>query len=469
MQKLRLPLLLMVVMNLAACATPRFDDPVNVMTSLQAGPEKRRAAAEQARKEMPGDPRRIEALRTILWDGHYPAAEQIPAMDELLALDEARFRKEAAQRVVLIDHYEVLEHLFDLAVARDWKDFTPVAVRHYARPIHGMNDKLRPERRVIEKLNPGKSVEQVIFEVFLNPPGDQKPEAQAAAWELVNRLNPRDKVVEMMAAAPETTPLVIDLKAAAADLHAVPINREGVLWLAYLRDPARQPWWDRAKALVAGLKPEQREGLELRHLATLLLADETTRAMTRSQLSLELRRRLGDAEHHLLAPTFDGQDKDYPQQFGEWESKLTWADLACMRILINALADPGVVAALFKQADADLLDDSTEYGGALLVEEKDGRPATVARLFKPMIRRSDARFIAPQEMVTALYTGLAHYHFHAQREKNSQYAGPGRGDQDLATRLNFNFLVFTFINHDRLNADFYTPTGAVIDLGTLRR
>ncbi|MCX5658174.1 MAG: hypothetical protein NTW19_00445 [Planctomycetota bacterium] len=462
-------LLLASLAALGGCVTPHFEDPINVMTSTQAYPEKRRAAAAQARQEMPADPRRIAALKTILWDGHFPAEEQTTALNELVALDEAQFRKDVAQRILLIDHYEVLEKIFALAVDRQWQEFTPTAVRHYARPIHGMADANRPERAVIEKLNPGKTVEQVVFEVFINRPGEMKAEAQGAAWELINRLNPRESVVAAMAQAPETSPMVIDLKAAAADLHAVPINREGVLWLSYLRDPARRAWWDRAKALVARLSPEQLNGLELRHLPTLLVADDATLGMTRRDLSLAVRRSLADAEHHMLAPSFDGQDRDYPQSFNEWEAKLTWADLACIRVIAGAVADRAVVQSFFAQADEDLLDETTEYGGALLVQEQGGQTRFAAKLFKPMVRRSDARYLAPPALIESLYTGVAHYHFHAQRQKNKEYAGPGRGDQELAGRLNFNFLVLTFIDHERLNIDFYTPKGAVVDLGTLRR
>ena len=79
-------------------------------------------------------------------------------------------------------------------------------------------------------------------------------------------------IVALLNAAPSTTPLVIDLKACAADLHTVPENREGVLWLSYIRDPKRKDFWNAAKARVALLTPEQRDGLELRHLPLLIHA-----------------------------------------------------------------------------------------------------------------------------------------------------------------------------------------------------
>ena len=72
-------------------------------------------------------------------------------------------------------------------------------------------------------------------------------------------------------------------------------------------------------------------------------------------------------------------------------------------------------------------------------------------------------------MILHLYTAIAHYHFHAQQHKNAAYAGPGDGDLALADRLHFNFLVFTYIDANRLNADLYLPGATIIDLGTIRR
>jgi hypothetical protein len=86
-----------------------------------------------------------------------------------------------------------------------------------------------------------------------------------------------------------------------------------------------------------------------------------------------------------------------------------------------------------------------------------------------MMRVHDLKFIPSQKMVEDLYTSLAHYHFHAQDFKNSSYAGPGLGDLDFADRMEATCVVFTFIDRDRLNVDYYQPGRVVIDIGTLRR
>ena len=72
-------------------------------------------------------------------------------------------------------------------------------------------------------------------------------------------------------------------------------------------------------------------------------------------------------------------------------------------------------------------------------------------------------------MIVHLFTGVAHYHFHAQDHRNTANAGPGGGDLDNADSWNLNFLVFTFVDRHHLNVDYYQSGRAVVDLGTLQR
>jgi hypothetical protein len=126
---------------------------------------------------------------------------------------------------------------------------------------------------------------------------------------------------------------------------------------------------------------------------------------------------------------------------------------------------PDVVQAFFTQADDDLLDPTTEHGGVLLAKNH----VIEAHAFDPSYRKQNYKFIPPQAMIDALYTGLAHYHFHAQAEHNRDFAGPGLGDIRLAASLEMNAIVLTFIDDDTLNVDYYQPNGAVVDIGVIRR
>jgi hypothetical protein len=71
-------------------------------------------------------------------------------------------------------------------------------------------------------------------------------------------------------------------------------------------------------------------------------------------------------------------------------------------------------------------------------------------------------------MLRAGDAALFHYHFHAQRPDNRDYAGPSNGDLVYADRFGRACLVFTTVDEGVLNADYYQPGGARLDLGMLR-
>ena len=92
-----------------------------------------------------------------------------------------------------------------------------------------------------------------------------------------------------------------------------------------------------------------------------------------------------------------------------------------------------------------------------------------ARGFAPQRKEGDRKFFTPPTLVAAMYTGLAHYHFHAQSHDHAAYAGPGRGDLAFTEALRANTLVLTFVDRDTLNLDLALPGGVVLDLGSVVR
>ena len=458
------PLLLLAL--LSGCAGQEvYEDPIAVMLSQESTYPARRAAMRQAAAEMRDDPRYREALHRLLWDRGYPHEQRKFAIDQLIALDEPTFARQARDRMALIVNPETLDYLLEQALARGWPDMTPGIIRRYAIELHGIADRDRQEYAWLQRFAPDTPVEQVVFDVFCASDNDITAPQRVAAWELLNRLVDSERVIDLLAEAPDDTPIIADLKAAGAELHTVPINREGVLWLAYLRDPARADYWRACRAQVARLSDEQRRGLELRHMPVLLLMSDDELATPKRQLHREVEAMVAAGQHHYTGPTYDGPMRDYPQRWIDWESQLPWADLATIRLLHRAMADRGMTADLFEQADADKEDISTEYGG--VIDHSQGR--FVAKIYKPLLRDHDRKFVPRPEMIEHMYTALAHYHFHAQDHNNSNYAGPGLGDLRLADRLNMTGVVLTFIDRDRMNVDFYRNGKIVIDLGTIHR
>ncbi len=461
---------------LAGCGSDLSQkDPVWVMLNREVEVPDRLAAGATAREKLPTDPRRIAALERLLYETGHPFEMRRFAIDELVAIDEKRFRQDLSVRITLIQSQETLDYLFSLAKQRNWDDFTPTLVRQYAKPSSTVPDEHRPERAMIEQLNPSKRVEEVVLSVFTNAEAKTSVTQQAAAWELLCRLVKSDELVQMLAQAQGKSSLVTDLKAAAVELRTLPRNREGLLWLAYLRDPKRRALWDETRDAVARLSDEQRRGLELRHLVVVRRLSDERRAWSREKVLSEVRLKLDGAEHFVKGPTFDGGAPDQPQLLRESESKLTWADLQTIDTLLDAMRDPAAVTAFFAQADADLIDTGSEHGGVLDFAASPSPSSSqtiagfVAQKFDPVTRSHDLKFYASPALVERAYTGIAHYHFHAQEHRNRDFAGPGRGDMELAGRLNFNFLVLTFIDKQKLNVDYYDPSGVIVDLGTVRR
>ncbi len=463
---LKLRVALWVVASLlCGCAGTPKGDPISAMTSRQRGAAAQIRAAELAAQTHPDDPRRLAALWTLVTDRGYLAQVRNVAIDQLAAYDESAFRARVARQITLIENPQTLEHLFEIAVQRRWTDFTPVLVHRWARPTWGVADDDRLEKRFLQQLNPDRDVQRVVFDVFTGPDDAVTNNQRVGAWELLNRLTDSETIIAYLDAAPQNSALVVDLRAASRELHALPRNREGILWLQYLRSPERREWWDRAAARVARLNDAQKRGLQLRHLPVLLALDDATLASDSHALLSQLHALLRDQQQHLKGPTYDGPMQDWPQTLKQAQAQLVWADLLTMRLLFDAVRDPSVAAALFREAAKDVQDTSTEYGGVL--EIKDARP--VAHFYRPLTRVNDFRYVPRPEMIEHMYTAVAHFHFHAQHVDNSMHAGPGLGDVRLADRLNPNGLVFTSIDKDRLNVDYYQPGGTVVDLGTLRR
>jgi hypothetical protein len=463
----RYMLLSLICAVIAACTPTVMDDPIATMLERGEDPAVRMRAAHQAAAEYRTDPRRIEALHKIAWSNRHPAALRIYAVDELIALDEQDFLNHLNRRIVLLADWDLFDHVAELGIERHWPNFSAMIVRHYALEAHGINVMDRRERDVLVRLNPGKTPEQVVFETFADF-GDEVPVAQqVAAWHLLAKLYDREQLLDLLGRAPDSTALVVDLKAAARDLKCLPINREGVLWLSHLRDPAMSGYWLRATATVARLSPEQQRGLGLRHIAVLLRASESVFATSRRQMLDRVGGFIAAGTHYLTGPTYDGGAKDYPQEFYRAQEKLAWADLVTIDTLFAAIKQPNVRRALFNQADADLRDTSTEYGGVLNFSADQN--VYLVTPYEPLLRKHDLIYYPSDDMITALYTGLAHYHFHAQEVRNSKYAGPGYGDLQNADRLNFNFVVLTLIDEDTLNVDYHQPGGVVVDLGIIRR
>ena len=469
---LSLFLMLTVVLSLIQCGAPQpMDDPVAGMADTQLAAGQRLRAADQAAAEEYDNPQRIAMLQTLVTKFGHPPEIRIRAIDHLVAYDAEDARQFLSRDLDTIRSSLVIEHAIDIALERQWSDWTPALVRRYAKLDPMVGDDERVERRALLELNPGQSIEQIVMDVFVDPTFSTKIYLRAMAWQLLYRLTGDDATRRaMLMSAEARDPLIADLQIAARDLNVLAENVQSITWLQMLRTEPYARFWNQASRVVSQLTTEQRQDLEARHLPVLVyLGENRDRMLTlsRRELLRDLGQFVGGGRHHMRGSNIDGPMDKHPQVLNHWADELVWADLATMHVMTRMMSDSSARRQWFEQADADHRDKSTEYGGLIALDEGG---SVFPKLYKPMMRRHDKVYYAPKELVIDAYTSLAHYHFHVASQKNRNHAGPGYGDLKRIARLQqFNGLVLTFIDADRLNVDFYCKPSVVVDLGTIHR
>ncbi len=419
-----------------------------------------------------------EAIKSkVLWLAGTPAVVRLPAIDALLADDEADTRRVLALLIPRDPQRQVVDKVAALAAERGWTDLAPSLVRRWSMPMAQVPDAERSEAAALRALLPGQPVEKTVFDVFATPArgSDLAERARADAWTVLCRIDKglaktREYLAAVDPAAAADDPKLSALRAGAEDLRAVPSSGDQLEWLEALRKPERAAFWNEAKAAIASLKAEQQVGLELRHAAGVRWAAANRPAWLakgRADLLGEIASRLeGRKTTQRSAELVEGA-RPRRETVKEAERDLVWGDALLILIADEALRDASVVADLFRQADDDRRDRSTEYGGVL--DAKGARFEALSYPPRAAQRLGDNRFVASLELLERGYVALFHYHFHARVENESAYAGPGEGDAEYAQRFGRSCLVVTSISRDSMDVDYFQPNGAVVDLGEIRR
>ncbi len=440
----------------------RPEDPLQLTIDRTADPARRLDAFERVDH---GDPRAVAALYNLVFSDAEPHDLRASAMRRL-AVDRPRWVAEFNGRVVEVEQWPILRELLRQASTMGPEAAAGI-VRSWSRASRVYDDRERPERAALEAASGGRDADEVLVEVFMgrSPGVEVALREQVAAWTVLSRVHPPATLRRLLASAPAAAGLVADLRAAAGVLDVLPADREGVLWLASLRDRDGGGWWLAAAERAQRLSPEQRRGLELRHLAALGWAPEDRLRLSEASLAAAIRARIGDGPHAARTDygVIGGPDSE---TFADHADALHWPDLLAIDLLLDAMESRPVVQQWFEQADADHADTGTEHGGVL---HHDAGRGWLATAYSPLLRVHDSAFYASPELFEAMYAGLAHYHFHAQRHRGARFAGPGGGDLRFADRLRPTGVVLTFLDRDTLNVDYYAAGRVVVDLGVVRR
>jgi len=447
-----------------------IDDPAATLADVERSTSRHLAALDAVAATPDPDQATLDVLHRLLWVPGYTNEARERALEVLEIEDPEGLQQTIRQRLPRLTNWSWLTRLSEIVAERGWRQQTPALVSSWGRPTDDdVAEWDRPEAKAMVAMYGRESTVDEVFELMVasNRPSDQG--LRTRCWDLLQRLDERDRLVALLAedVDPDEDLMLADLSAAARDLGLVPMNREEILWLRSLRQPEHAGFWAEASLAVADLPAERRTALEVRDLPVVVAAarhEPGILAVDTDELRVEVARDLSSAR------TADRRDafgvSTMPRTIDRAGDDLTWGDLAAIRMARQALAVPQVVAHLFDYAERDRADESTEYGGLIRLDDA-GRFEVLE--YPPRIRHHDEKFIASQAMFDAGYTAQFHFHFHAQRHSNRDYAGPALGDWKYADATRTNCLVMTFLDERSLNVDYYRHGRLIVDLGTVRR
>lgn len=458
---------------LVSCQQTSTDPAANLADGSRSYRIHRMALDELMASPTPMAPSAMDALQGLVYRPGYEPDLRLEGLEYLLELDRDATLTVLRRRLPRVRDHDWLRMLCQFVADHQLVELDEALVSSWGRPWSGgLREEERPEAIALSTMHGSDAPRKIVWEVFLAASKPSQSGMRYRCWDLLHRLGDREALIDIISSSEMSEahhPLFVDLNAAAIAFGTVPWNREEILWMQKLSMPSRQAFWNAAAQATAKLTADQRASLEIRDLPVLTAVEahrpewfQTTSSELYEEVSQSLR---GQRHYRETNPGFDpGVNLDH--RLSAHRDRLTWGDLLALRIAQEALSTPAVRDHLFHYADRDHADESTEYGGVISLDER-GRFEILE--FPPRIRVHDRRFEASQEMFDAGYTGLFHFHFHAQKTRNGGHAGPGAGDMAYADSTRANCLVMTFVDEDTLNIDFYRHDGVLVDLGVIHR
>lgn len=468
-----------------ASSPPKPSSPWDRALDPAAGHELRVAAMSEAWHASPKGPAEAQLLTDLYWSKQSPRDVRLGVLNTLHEDPDGHDELQSLLRGAIPFELDppVLARACELVREHQWQDLTPALVRSLARGVLDVPDVARPEFEAIASLNPGRDLVLIALDAAgqAAQATGETPQAQRIArrpmvdaWTLAARHDVMGEARRAWLHDPANAGFLGGAPRRVLDDFAIlPGTGDELLWIEQLADPALvgPSWWTAAsEAARAAGAHDRASALELRHLEALrvtqLLAPERL-ARSESELLAELESRLhgrtvrvrsGDRIHT------EGPNRERPR---DWRDRLGRFDLLALLAVDDLMASPRVRASLPEYIRLDRQDETSEYGGVLVLGAS-GAGELVLYPPRPEERVGDAQFVASTDMLRQWPHALAHFHFHAQPGTTSAKAGPSRGDLSQAARSGRTSIVMTTVTESLVNVDVYQPDGAVIDLGDVR-
>ncbi|MDP6890284.1 MAG: hypothetical protein QF471_03055 [Phycisphaerales bacterium] len=420
------------------------------------------------------EPAAIDAVQGMAYRPGYDQEMRLEGLAWLARVDRDTLLTTLRRRLPRVSDHDWLRALCAFVAEHNLTELDEALVSSWGRPWSGnLPDAERPEYLALLHMHGQGAPERIVWETFLGATKASQNGLRFRCWDLLHRLGGRDRLIELVSAETEIDsdghPLLKSLHAAAVSFGTVPWNREEVLWIHKLTEPSRADFWESAEAATAAISPERRGALEIRDLPIIAAAARhhpELLAASLGQLYTQIQRRIANQRHFREQDPGFLPGKKLDHRLSAHRDQLTWGDLLAISMALEALKVPQVRAHVFHFADRDLMDETTEYGGVIDLDEA-GR--FNVREFPPRVRVHDLRFEASQQMFDAGYTGLFHFHNHVQKHRNGAHAGPGAGDMAYADNTRANCLLFTFVDENTMNVDYYRHDRVLVDLGVILR
>jgi hypothetical protein len=411
-----------------------------------------------------------ETLQKMIWVPGYTNEARMEALQRLWAYDQPSTSRLIRQHLPRLNNWGWLHELCQWIAEEKVEELDEALISSWSSPtLMVLSEEERPEYKALVSMYGEDAVVEVIFTSLVQSNKTWKQGYRTRCWELLHRLSERERLVELLNsdAVEEDDGFLLDLRKAMNDFGIVPHRREEILWIRELAKPEYTSFWNEAIDTLNTLHEQRRMDIEMRDIpiAVSLRRHGAPGSLSRTkQQIIESIQQKIKGQTHYFEEEGGGRYQQGTELLRSHKSRLTWGDAIAIEIALKALDVPQVRAHLFDYANRDHEDETTEYGGVIALDTK-GRFAILE--FEPKIRHHDRQFNASQDMFDAAYTALFHFHFHAQKYRNGDHAGPGMGDKNYATNTRANCLVFTYINENTMNVDYYRHTDVVVDLGTI--
>jgi hypothetical protein len=455
------------------CGGPTIHNPSATLKEIGRSPRVHLEAMEMLDTSVGIDDSNYqEIMQRMLWVPGYTNDARMAALARLWSVDRDGTIRTIRQRLPRLDNSTWLEEICKWIANENVTELHEALISSWAsKAIFIKTEEQRPEYISLKKMYSDDDIADLIFDSMLSQKKSWKQGYRTRCWDLLHRLEQRDRLVAFIEENTFDSDdfFFIDLQKAKRDLGIVPFCREEILWIRELAKPEYSDFWNESVAALGSLDAERRANVEMRDvpIAVSLARHGGDDAFTRSIPQMVRRISIAiEGGKHYTETEGGGAYDPKSEMLRTYQDELTWGDAVALEMALTALAVPQVRSHLFDYATRDLEDETTEYGGVIALDKK-GRFEILE--FEPKVRHHDRRFNASQDMFDAAYTALFHFHFHAQKFRNGDHAGPGLGDKNYATNTRANCLVFTFVDKDTLNVDYYRRGSVVIDLGTISR